>query len=87
MDVYADFDPENFNREQYRCAAVVILTNLQGEIDNNFMACATGMTIRSIQPIRKRIEEDHENPLTMISKQLTALMRSELCRHCSSLVA
>uniref|UniRef100_A0A0K2TFD7 Uncharacterized protein n=1 Tax=Lepeophtheirus salmonis TaxID=72036 RepID=A0A0K2TFD7_LEPSM len=67
---YENIPASSFNQEQKRCALMCILCNLNGEVDNAFLARAVGCSIRFVQKVRKRVEQDGNDPLTMVSRKL-----------------
>ena len=67
-ELYEGLEDITFTEAERRCAVVMCLVNNNGNIENREIQKATGLTMRYIQEIRKRLE-DSKNPRGVISRQ------------------
>ena len=54
---YAELEDYKWTVENLRCAVVMILVNNRGEISNQTIAGTLGANVRTVQRIRKKLEE------------------------------
>ena len=66
-NVYNHLSSKDLDPQFLRCAVLAILVAKQGQVANRDIAEMTGLHVRNVQRIRKRLEVDRELP-SMIAK-------------------